>query len=124
MGLRPTSKRRSAGAFVDSAAFGAFLLDLYRMAREVPLAQFQGQALERLCLCLPFDGAWWGMARLDRELHSSYPFRMAPGFTEEWNRIRDHDLLADAVMRAPGVTVRFAPRDIAADISFAAFFGR
>jgi hypothetical protein len=91
--------RRQSPAATEELS--AFLLDLYRLARELPLADFQERVLERLGEALPFHGAWWGMARLDRELHSSYPFRMEPGFADYWGRIRDHDLLADSVLRQP-----------------------
>jgi len=109
---------------VSAELLGSLLLDLYRLAREAPLADFQGCALERLRVILPFDGAWWGMTRLDLELHSSYPFRLGPEFAEHWGRIRKHDLLAERVMSQPGTTVHFTPREIAADRAFAGFFER
>jgi len=109
---------------VSADVLAAFLLDLYRLAREVPLAEFQGRVLERLKMALPFDGAWWGMVQLDRELHSSYLFGMPPEFIEYWSRIRDQDALADLVLREPGTTVNFTPRQIAADPAFGEFFKR
>lgn len=39
---------------------GDLLLTLYRSAREVPLEEFQEQALTLLKALLPFDAARWG----------------------------------------------------------------
>jgi DNA-binding CsgD family transcriptional regulator len=106
---------------VDAGAFGAFLLDLYRLAREAPLAEFQRRVLDRLSEVLPFSGAWWGMTRMDRELHSSFPYQMPAGYADYWYRIRDHDLLADIVLAVPGVTVHLSNEQISADPVFARF---
>jgi DNA-binding CsgD family transcriptional regulator len=121
MGMRGKADVVADAAGVDAGLLGAFLLDLYRLAREVPLADFQGRVLERLCEVLPFTGAWWGMTRMDRELHSSFPFRMPPGYADYWCSIRDHDLLADIVLRDPGITVHLSGPQFAADPVFARF---
>ena len=106
---------------VDAAQLGAFLLDLYRLAHEAPLAEFQRRVLERLGEAVPFSGAWWGMTRMDRELHSSYAFNMPADYADHWYSIRDHDLLADLVLNEPGVTVHLSGRQLQADAEFARF---
>ena len=106
---------------VNAEQFGALLLDLYRFARELSLADFQRRVLERLCEVLPFDAAWWGMSALDRELHSSFLFRMPPDFVDYWRGIRGQDLMADAVMRTPSVSVNFDYTRLHSTPTFAAF---
>jgi DNA-binding CsgD family transcriptional regulator len=86
---------------------GALLLDLYRVARELPLAEFQRGALDRLREVLPFDAAWWGMSRPDLELHSSYPYNLPPTFVNVWTQHRHGDDLAATVIANPGITVHF-----------------
>jgi DNA-binding CsgD family transcriptional regulator len=121
MGIRRRSEPLAVDASVDVEVLGAFLLELYRLAREAPLADFQERVLERLRGVLPFDGAWWGMSRLDRELHSSYPFRMPPHFVDYWCSIREHDTLAAAVLGRPGITVHYSAEQIRSDPVFARF---
>ena len=121
MGMRRKPKAAADKTGVDAGVLGAFLLDLYRLAREAPLADFQRRVLDRLCEALPFSGAWWGMTRMDRELHSSYPYHMPAGYADYWYRIREHDLLADIVLAEPGVTVYLSNRQIAADPVYARF---
>ena len=89
---------------------GELLLDLYRYAHELPLGEFQRGALDRLREVLPFDAAWWGMARSDRSLHSSYPYNLPPSFVDVWTQHRDGDDLAAAVIASPGITVHFDSR--------------
>ena len=119
--LQKTS-RTDGTAYVDTEAFGALLLDLYRFARELTLADFQRCVLERVSEVLPFDAAWWGMTTPNRELHSSYPFKLPPRFVEHWTSIRDHDILAGEVERNPGVTILYGAKHIERDTFFAKFF--
>ena len=90
---------------VNAEVFGALLLDLYRFARELSLADFQRRVLERLSEVLPFDAAWWGMSRVDRELHSSYPYSLPEHFVDYWRGIRTDDILAETVLSEPSRTV-------------------
>jgi len=115
----PKMSRPSGSTGVGPEAFSALLLDLYRYARELTLADFQRRVLERLSEVLPFDAAWWGMSGPSRELHSSYLFNMPARFVELWCSIREQDLLAAELEHRPGVTVFFGPRQIAQNASFA-----
>ncbi|MFO1402309.1 MAG: LuxR C-terminal-related transcriptional regulator [Steroidobacteraceae bacterium] len=119
MRRKPDPAAEMAG--VDAGVLGAFLLDLYRLAREAPLADFQRRVLDRLCEALPFSGAWWGMTRTDRELHSSFPYHMPAGYADYWYRVRQHDPLADIVLAEPGITVHLSHRQMSADPVFARF---
>ncbi len=95
---------------MNAEILGKLLLDLYRDARELPLGEFQRGALDRLREVLPFDTAWWGMARTDRSLHSSCLYDLPPSFVDVWMQHRDGDDLAAAVIANPGVTVCFDHR--------------
>lgn len=106
---------------VDAEVFGALLLDLYRYARELSLADFQRRVLERLSEVLPFDAAWWGMSRLDRELHSSYPYRLPDHFVDYWRGIRTEDILAETVLSAPSRTVYFDRQRLHSTPTYKAF---
>lgn len=94
-------------AAFDAEQFSGLLLDLYRYARELTLDEFQRRALDRVAEAIPFDAAWWGMARTDRELHSSYLFRLPDDFKDVWEANKDDDVLAMRVIQNPGVTVVF-----------------
>ncbi|MBS0611912.1 MAG: helix-turn-helix transcriptional regulator [Proteobacteria bacterium] len=113
-----------AGPLVDAAVLGALLLDLYRFARELPLVDFQERVLERLAEALPFDSAWWGMSALDRELHSSFPFRVPQDFVDHLCGIRGQDLMADELMGNPGVSLNFDYAALHATPVFTAFVDR
>jgi hypothetical protein len=84
----PKISRPSGSTYADPEEFSSLLLDLYRYARELTLADFQRRVLERLSEVLPFDAAWWGMSGPSRELHSSYLFNMPARFVELWCSIR------------------------------------
>ncbi len=114
-------KRACEVSAPDAEVFGALLLDLYRLAREESMAEFQNRVLKRLSEVLPFDAAWWGMSRLDRDLHSSYPFRLPAHFVEYWRGIRADDILAATVLAAPAVTVHFDAARMSSTPVFAAF---
>lgn len=114
----------TAAAAVDAEVFGALLLDLYRFARELSLTDFQERVLERLAQALPFDSAWWGMSALDRELHSSFPFRAPQAFVDHWCGIRGQDIMADVLMANPGVSVSFDHAALHATPVFTAFVDR
>lgn len=109
---------------VDAQVLGALLLDLYRFARELSLEDFQERVLQRLAEVLPFDSAWWGMAALNRELHSSFPFRVPQELVIHWCGIRSQDLMADALLRSPGTTLVFDQASLRATPVFTAFVDR
>jgi DNA-binding CsgD family transcriptional regulator len=115
------TRRKSSGTAEN---LSAFLLDLYRLAREQTLADFQQRALLRLGGVLSFDGAWWGMGRQGGVLHTSYPHQLEPGFVDDWYRVREHDVLAESAQRRPGMTVCLAGAQLEADPVFAAFCAR
>jgi DNA-binding CsgD family transcriptional regulator len=129
-GLTMTSKRRAKGGVegcsITIDSLSELLLDLYRCSRELPLADFQRQALERLQLVLPFDKAWWGIGTADRELHGSFAFHLPTSYAAAWERIKRQDLLADLAQSSIGrtVAVDFAGPVVVAEYrTFGAQFG-
>lgn len=94
---------------MDMERLSALLLDLYRYAHELPIGDFQDRALRRLQTVIPFERAWWGMARIvpgqDPELHSSFPFNLPAEYSEVWEQIKRADELAQALHRSPGLTI-------------------
>jgi len=125
-----TSKRQITSGLGRRAiaidAFSRLLLDLYRCSRELPLADFQRQALERLRAVLPFDKAWWGIGTVDRVLHGSFAFNLPVSYPAVWERIKSQDLLADLAQSSIGrtVTVDFAGPAVVAEYKmFGAQFG-
>lgn len=98
---------------MNATVLSALLLDLYRYARELPLAEFQEQALARLRAHLSFDSAWWGVSAPNRNIHSSFPYRL-PDHYETFYResVSETDTLAQATLDCPGTAVYFTPVDM------------
>lgn len=87
---------------------GDLLLTLYRSAREVPLEEFQEQALTLLKALLPFDAARWGSGIRDAQgvvFHAPYLFNDSPDSLHDYAPVRDQDKVAFYCMAHPGVTV-------------------
>lgn len=86
---------------------GAFLLDLYAMARELPLDRFQGATLSRLRDQLPFRSAYWGMLRVQPRgaltLHCSFVDVLPHDFVRDWEAVKHKDVLAAKVVATPGI---------------------
>ena len=99
---------------MSAGALSALLLDLYRQSRELPLSEFQGQALNRLRADLPFDSAWWGVAATNHQIYSSFPYGLPGDYARFYHaRVCDTDTLAEAAIAAVGDAVRFGPADFA-----------
>ena len=70
--------------------------------------------LDRLRKDLPFDCAWWGVSRKDRQIHSSFPYRLPPDYGRFYReRVSDTDTLAEAAMARVGRAVCFGAQDFA-----------
>jgi DNA-binding CsgD family transcriptional regulator len=86
---------------------GALLLDLYEMARTLPLDRFQDATLSRLRDQLPFRSAYWGMLRVQPRgaltLHCSYVDVLPHDFVRDWEAVKHKDVLAAKVVAVPGV---------------------
>lgn len=99
------SNRLLESAATDLEAFSNLLVDLYRLAHRCSMRDFQRRVLERLRELIEFDSAWWGIVRSDRQLHGSYTFKLAAGFAEQWEQVKEFDNIADLVLDNPGLCV-------------------
>lgn len=97
--------------------FSAAILDLDKMAREVPVDQYQHDALALIQKLVPFDAAWWGIMSPhagDFVLHSSHLFELSASFVPLWEDTKYDDNVAKAVWKQPQRTVYFDERKLAA----------
>ncbi len=77
---------------MNASALSSLLLDLYRYSRELPLGEFQGQALARLQQDLSFDAAWWGVAHPSHDIHGSFPYKLPADYANFYlERVQDTD---------------------------------
>lgn len=85
----------------------AFLLDLYAMARTLPIDRFQQATLSRLRDQLPFRSAYWGMLRAQPRgaltLHCSFVDVLPRDFVRDWETVKHKDTLAARVVSTPGI---------------------
>lgn len=113
---------------MNTETFGKALLELYRLARTVPLQDFQRQALDAIGARFDFDTAWWGMASRmvghDLEIHASLPYRLPASYPSLWDAIKHEDTIAEAVLVAPGTTVNFGRRQLYASPGLASLMAR
>jgi DNA-binding CsgD family transcriptional regulator len=113
---------------MNTETFGKTLLELYRLARTVPMHQFQRQALDAIGARFDFDTAWWGMASnvpgQEMEIHASLPYRLPATYTALWDGIKTEDTIAQAVMAAPGTTVNFSRKQLYASPGLASLMAR
>lgn len=125
---------------MNTETFGKTLLDLYRISRSVPITEFQRRALDAVSARFDFDSAWWGMASRDVmatglhgvslkpgqdiDVHMSLPYRLPASYPKLWNDIKDDDIIAQAVMSAPGTTVSFARKQLYASPGLASLLAR
>lgn len=115
-------------ARMNTESFGKALLELYRLARTLPMHQFQRQALDAIGARFDFDTAWWGMASRmhgqDLEIHASLPYRLPASYPALWDAIKHEDTIADAVLAAPGTTVNFSRKALYASPGLASLMAR
>ena len=85
----------------------AFLLDLYRAARSVPVETFRDWMLDRLKTVIPFDKAFWGTGdAYAQTVHAAHLHNMPAELLASWSRFKDEkDILMLAIFASPGKTV-------------------
>lgn len=95
-------------------AWSTLLLELYRLAHEAPLTEFQMRALEVVRTGLGFDSALWGTGVVTPQgvvVHSLYLFRQPPEMIENYERIKQHDTLSIEAFGNLGQTLNVAMSD-------------
>ena len=113
---------------MNTENFSQALLDLYRLARNTPIHEFQRRALDALSTRLDFDTGWWGTAsQVPGEApitHATMPYRLPLTYAQLWHEIRQEDTIAQAVLAAPGTTVNFSRRQLYASPGLASLMAR
>ncbi len=94
----------------SAATLSAFALDLYRRCREMETGHYQTWALERLRSEIAFDGGKWVSAHMTPEspvLHSVALFNRPYEMHLDYERIKQHDVVAYEVVANSGTAILF-----------------
>jgi DNA-binding CsgD family transcriptional regulator len=88
--------------------FSGLLLRLYREAQIIPPTEFQTAALDAAREALPFDSAVWITGVMGAEggiIHSACVYRQPPDMMENYERIKQHDVLGFETFQNLGHTI-------------------
>lgn len=89
-------------------AYSNLLLSLYRLSQNTPPSEFQTYALDRVRESLPFDSAIWitgGMMQEGGVPHTIHIYHQPPDMMENWERIKQHDVLNFEAFKHLGQTI-------------------
>lgn len=92
-------------------AFSSLLLALYRLAQSSPPAEFQILALDRVREALAFDSAVWITGVMSSEggiVHSACVYHQPSEMMENYERIKQHDVLGFETFQRLGHTINAA----------------
>lgn len=92
-------------------AFSGLLLGLYRKAQTVPTSEFQTRALDAAREALFFDSALWVTGAMGPEggiIHTACVYRQPPDMMENYERIKQHDVLGLETFSRLGQTINAA----------------
>nr|WP_239007454.1 LuxR C-terminal-related transcriptional regulator [Burkholderia diffusa] len=91
---------------------GLMLLDLYAVAAQSSIGEFECRFFSLLQGLIPFDAAWTGVAThtpTGPVMHNSFLYRLPHAFFSDWKRVRDCDPLAQrTLLGAHGRAVRLS----------------
>ena len=93
-----------------SSAYNDLLLRLYRLSYELPLDQFQDQALAVIKPVLPFDSAMWGSATLTNtgiDVHTIHLHNQPLDMLQAYEEIKHLDTAALETAKHPEATLGF-----------------
>ncbi|PCE24252.1 helix-turn-helix transcriptional regulator [Burkholderia ubonensis] len=97
---------------VRGRALGLLLLDLYALAGQAGIGEFECRFFGLLRALIPFDAAWTGVATHTAAgpvMHNSFLYRLPHAFFGDWKRVRDCDPLARRTLHgADGRAVRLS----------------
>ena len=86
------------------------LLSLYRAARELPLDEFQGAALDLIQPCLKFDSCRWGESSFvpnALDTHHVHLYREPPDIVGAYEAVKDQDSIVFGIFKRGGGTFRY-----------------
>lgn len=92
-------------------AFSGLLLKFYRQSQIIPPSEFQTRALDAAREALAFDSAVWVTGVMGAEggiVHSACVYRQPPDMMENWERIKQHDVLSFEAFSRLGQTINAA----------------
>lgn len=90
--------------------YNELLLRLYRLSYELPIDQFQDEALDLIKPVLPFDSSMWGSATLTStgiDVHTIHLHRQPPEMLQAYEEIKHLDTAAMQVAAEPSATLAF-----------------
>ncbi len=116
----PASFSYSSGQLVDISdplqlAWSGLLLELYRAARELSVAEFPGFAFGHVAAILRFDaGRYTALKFLDpgAVVCTSHVWNDATDTVVDWEQINRHDAVVPTVLAAPGRAFSFHQRTL------------
>ena len=92
--------------------FSRLLLKLYRHALNIPPSEFQTRALDAAREVLAFDSGLWVTGTMGPEggiIHSVIAYRQPQDMMENYERIKQHDILGFETFSRLGHTINAAP---------------
>jgi len=92
-------------------AFSGLLFGLYRQAQFIPPTEFQTRALDAAREALAFDSALWARGAMEPEggvVHSACVYRQPPDMMENYERVKQHDILGFETFNRLGQTINAA----------------
>lgn len=110
-----------AAAAASPRELSLLLLDLYALAGQVGIGEFECRFFALLSGYLPFDAAWTGVTThlpSGPVMHNSYLYRLPHAFFSDWLRVRDVDPLAARTLAAVGRAARVSALDAGLDGRF------
>ncbi|MBY4829178.1 helix-turn-helix transcriptional regulator [Burkholderia dolosa] len=100
---------------------GLMLLDLYALAAQSAIGEFECRFLSLLQALVPFEAAWTGVAThaaTGPVMHNSFLYRLPHAFFGDWQRVRDCDPLARRTRDGHGRAVRLSVIEPGLDVRF------
>jgi DNA-binding CsgD family transcriptional regulator len=100
------------GPFARNGAPGrdlsVLLLDLYALANQTGIGEFENGFFRLLAQLLPFDAGWTGVTTHTESgpvMHNSFTWCLPDSFFADWIRVRDCDPLAERTRGAYGLAM-------------------
>ncbi len=110
-----------------ATAVSRCLLQLYQLAVDSRIGEFEEQLFTLMREYLVFDGAWFGRSTMmdaGPVMHNSYVCNVGPEFVADWERVKAHDPLVPLIIDEHRNPALVCVTDGVADGPFRAFCGK
>lgn len=87
--------------------YNGLLLQLYRLAQELPIANFQNAALDLVKGVLPFDSSLWGTAMPSAggaDIHTVHLYKQSPDMLPAYEAVKHQDTAVATMFEQPRAT--------------------